>query len=167
MMMKLKDYSKEQISEVSMIEVAFALLFEQKKPAEYHTLLKRVGEVKGLPDEFLTQRISHLYTEMSVDGRFVNLGDNSWGLRSWYPFDQTEEELSQAATKVRKQRAKDKEDEGKFDEDPEDYDEFEDLEDELDDLANEEDTDFADLDTEEFPTDVVDKSDDDDEEEDK
>ncbi len=150
-MMKLKDYSEEKISETSMIEVAHAILDEQKKPAEYHALLKRVGEVKGLADDQLTRRISHLYTEMSIDGRFVNLGDNSWGLRSWYPFDQTEEELSQAASKARKKKAKEKEDEDAFDEDPEDYDEFEDLEDELDDLANEEDTDFDELDNDEFP----------------
>ncbi|WP_280770489.1 DNA-directed RNA polymerase subunit delta [Salipaludibacillus daqingensis] len=166
-MMKLKDYSEEQVLEVSMLEVAYAILEEQKKPEEYHSLLKRVGGFKGLADEQLTSRISHLYTEMSVDGRFVNLGDNSWGLRSWYPFDQTEEELSQAASKARKKRAKDKEDEDKFDEDPEDFDEFEDLEDELDDLANEEDTDYDELDDEEFPDTIGGDSDEEDEEEDK
>jgi len=159
--MSLKDYTEEQISETSMIEVAYAILDEQKKPAEYHALLKRVGEVKGLADDELTKRISHLYTEMSIDGRFVNLGDNSWGLRLWYPFDQTEEELSQAASKARKKKAKEKEDED-FDEDPEDYDEFEDLEDELDDLANEEDTDFEDLE-EDFPDSVDETADEDDE----
>lgn len=165
--MSLKDYTEEQILETSMLEVAYAILDEQKKPAEYHALLKRVGEVKGLADDKLTSRISHLYTEMSIDGRFVNLGDNSWGLRSWYPFDQTEEELSQAASKARKKKAKDKEEEDKFDEDPEDYDEFEDLEDELDDLANEEDTDFDELDDEEFPDSVGGNTDDDDDEDDK
>jgi DNA-directed RNA polymerase subunit delta len=166
-MMKLKDYSEEQISETSMLEVSYAILDEQKKPAEYHALLQRVGQVKGLADDQLTRRISHFYTEMSIDGRFVNLGDNSWGLRSWYPFDQTEEELSQAASKARKKKAKDKEDEDAFDEDPEDYDEFEDLEDELDDLANEEDTDFDELDNDEFPDSIGGNSDEDDEEEEK
>ncbi|PYZ92469.1 DNA-directed RNA polymerase subunit delta [Salipaludibacillus keqinensis] len=166
--MGIKDYTEEQLHEISMIEVAYELLEEQKKPAEYHALLKRVGDVKKLPDEQLTSRISHLYTEMSIDGRFVNLGDNSWGLRSWYPFDQTEEELSQAATKARKKRAKEKEEEDdRFDEDPEDYDAFEDLEDELDELANEEDTDFEDLDEDDDYADSVDGDLDDEEDETK
>lgn len=165
--MGIKDYTKEQIHELSMIEVAHELLFEQKKPEEYHSLLKRVGDVKSLGDEQLTNRISHLYTEMSVDGRFVNLGDNRWGLRSWYPFDQTEEELSQAATKARKKRAKEKEEEDDLEDDGfDEIDEFEDLEDELDELANEEDTDFDELDdSEEDFTDNVDEDKDVDEEE--
>ncbi|RKL67974.1 DNA-directed RNA polymerase subunit delta [Salipaludibacillus neizhouensis] len=167
--MSIKDYTEEQISEMSMLEVGYELLAEQKSPEEYHGLLKRVGDIKNLNDELLTNRISHLYTEMSVDGRFVNIGDNRWGLRSWYPFDQTEEELSQAATKARKKRAKDKEEEDDhFDEDAIEVDEFEDLEDELDDLANEDDTDFDELDDddeEEFPAAGDDKDLEDDSEE--
>ncbi|SES19160.1 DNA-directed RNA polymerase subunit delta [Salipaludibacillus aurantiacus] len=149
--MSLKDFTEEQLQETSMIEIANELLTEQNNPIEYHSLLKQVGEAKGLSDEQLTNRISHLYTEMSMDGRFVNLGDNRWGLRSWYPFDQTEEDLSQEATKARKKRAKEKEEEeGFYDDLSEDFDEFEDLEDELDDLANEEDTDFDEVEDDDF-----------------
>ncbi|UTR16286.1 DNA-directed RNA polymerase subunit delta [Salipaludibacillus sp. LMS25] len=145
-MMSIKDYSNEQLHEISMLEIAYELLSEEKKPIDYHALLKQVGDVKDMTEEQLNKRISHLYTEMSIDGRFVNIGDSRWGLRSWYPFDQTEEELSQTATKERKRKAK--EDEEDYLDDTEDFDHFEDLEDELDELANEEDTDFDDLDEE-------------------
>lgn len=164
--MSIKDYTEEQRQEVAMIEVADELLKQGNKPVDYHTLLKQIGDVKGMTDEQLTNRISHLYTEMSMDGRFVNLGDNRWGLRSWYPFDQTEEELSQTATKERKKKAKEKEDkEDTFGDEGEDFDEFEDLEDELDELANEEDSDFEDLDEGEEFSDELDDTDVDEEDE--
>ncbi|SDZ44903.1 DNA-directed RNA polymerase subunit delta [Evansella caseinilytica] len=139
--MSIKQYSEEQLKEMAMLEVAYEILNEGKDPFDYHTLLKRVVEAKEITEEEMTKRIAHLYTEMSMDGRFVNIGENRWGLRSWYPFDQTEEELSQA-NKTRKKRRDDEDDDYYVEEDFEDFDEFEDLEDELDELANEDDEDF-------------------------
>ncbi|AOM81551.1 DNA-directed RNA polymerase delta subunit [Salisediminibacterium beveridgei] len=146
--MHYKDMNKDQIQEVAMVELAATLLEETQQAFEYHDLLKKVGDIKGYSEEDLMQRISNLYTDMSLDGRFVNLGNARWGLRSWYPFDQTEEELSAEASKERKRRAKERqEEEDLFDDEAEDFDEFEDLEDELDDLANEEDAgDYDELD---------------------
>ncbi|WP_096437669.1 DNA-directed RNA polymerase subunit delta [Alteribacter populi] len=145
--MSLKQYDETQLKELSMLEIAYEILKGKKSPAEYHDMLKEVSEAKKLSDEELKERIANLYTEMSLDGRFVNLGDNKWGLRAWYPFDQTEEELSQT-NKPRKKKARAAKEEEGFDEEDieEDFDEFEDLEDELDELANEEDEDFDDED---------------------
>ncbi|WP_147802719.1 DNA-directed RNA polymerase subunit delta [Alkalicoccus halolimnae] len=144
--MSLKDYTEEQLKEISMLDVTFELLDEKNSPEDYGVLIDQVGEIQGLSQERKHERIAHLYTQMSLDGRFVNLGDNRWALRSWYPFEQTEEELSQMMPKKRKAA---KEEEG-FDDELEEYDEFEDIEDELDELANEEDTDTDELDEDEF-----------------
>ncbi|PTL38338.1 DNA-directed RNA polymerase subunit delta [Alkalicoccus saliphilus] len=144
--MSLKDYTEEQLKEISMIEVTFELLEEKNSPEDYGVLINRVSEIQGLSKERRNERIAHLYTQMSLDGRFVNLGDNRWALRSWYPFEQTEEELSQMMPKRRKAA---KEEEG-FDDELEEYDEFEDIEDELDELANEDDTDVDELPEDEF-----------------
>ncbi|RNA67844.1 DNA-directed RNA polymerase subunit delta [Alteribacter keqinensis] len=147
--MSFKQYNDTQLKELSMLEIAYELLKEKKGSEEYHVLLKQVAGMKEISDADLKDRIANLYTEMSLDGRFVNLGDNKWGLRSWYPFDQTEEELSQTnKPKKKKLRASADEDDDIFGDHEEDFDEFEDLEDELDELANEEDEDFEDLDEE-------------------
>ncbi|WP_096185902.1 DNA-directed RNA polymerase subunit delta [Evansella halocellulosilytica] len=157
--MSIKQYTEAQLKEIAMIEIAYDLLKEHKTPYNYHTLLKQVADVKGLSEEHVKERIAHLYTEMSMDGRFVNVGDNNWALRAWYPFDQTEEELSQTNRARKKKRD---EEEEAFD-DEEDFDEFEDLEDELDELANEEDSDFDDeVEGDDFDEDLDSKDDEDD-----
>lgn len=143
--MSLKDYTEEQLKEIAMIDVAFELLTEQNSPEDYSSLLSQVAEIQGLSQKRKEERIAHLYTQMSLDGRFVNLGDNRWALRSWYPFEQTEEELSQ----MMPNRRKAEKEEG-FDDELEEVDEFEDIEDELDELANEEDTDLDEVDEEDF-----------------
>lgn len=163
--MHYKDMNEEQLQEVAMVEIAATILEDTKEPFEYHELLKRVGDIKGYTEEDLMKRIANLYTDMSMDGRFVNLGNARWGLRGWYPFDQTEEELSAEATRERKRRAREREEEEEelYGDDAEEFDEFEDLEDELDDLANEEDAgDFDELDdndNDSFPADEFDNSD--------
>ncbi|UCZ53050.1 DNA-directed RNA polymerase subunit delta [Bacillus shivajii] len=149
--MSIKQYSEAQLKELAMIEIAYELLKENKTSYNYHALLKLVAEAKGLSEKQVKERIAHLYTEMSMDGRFVNIGDNNWALRSWYPFDQTEEELSQT-NRARKKKRDEDEEAGIF-EDEEDFDEFEDLEDELDELASEEDSDL-DEDDDEMDDDV-------------
>lgn len=144
--MALKDYTEEQLKEISMIDVTFELLVEKNSPEDYSVLIDRVAEIQGLSMDRKLERIAHLYTQMSLDGRFVNLGDNRWALRSWYPFEQTEEELSQMMPKRRKAEKEDG-----FDDEFDEVDEFEDIEDELDDLANEEDTDLDEVEEDDFP----------------
>ncbi|TMW72140.1 DNA-directed RNA polymerase subunit delta [Alteribacter natronophilus] len=170
--MSLKQYDEIELKELSMLEIAYEVMKEKGSSEEYHVLLKQVSEMKEISNEELKDRIANLYTEMSLDGRFVNLGDNKWGLRAWYPFDQSEEELSQTnKPKKKKMKASADEDEDDlFDSEDDDFDEFEDLEDELDELANEEDEDEdfedEDLDAEE-DEDFSEEDDEADEEEDR
>nr|WP_246593628.1 DNA-directed RNA polymerase subunit delta [Evansella tamaricis] len=148
---------------MAMLEVAYELLKESRASNDYYALLKEVAATKGLTEEQMTKRIAHLYTEMSVDGRFVNVGDNQWGLRAWFPFDQTEEELSQA-NKTRKKKRREEDEDDYLEDDEEDFDEFEDLEDELDELANEEDEDY-DSDDDDDDADIDEEFDEEEEEE--
>ncbi|WP_319830096.1 DNA-directed RNA polymerase subunit delta [Bacillus solitudinis] len=161
--LNLKEMEKEELQELSMVEVAFSIMVEERKPFDYHELVKRVAEIRGMTKEQLNNRIAFLYTDLNIDGRFLTLGDNQWGLKSWYPLEQAEEEIT-APVKPRKKVKADIDD---LDDDFDDVDdEFEDLEDELDVISSAEDADDDDFDdddeVETFGDDDTDDDDDDD-----
>nr|WP_026104916.1 DNA-directed RNA polymerase subunit delta [Halalkalibacterium ligniniphilum] len=141
--MSLQAMKKEDIQELSMIEIAYALMKEERQPFDYLELIKRVAELKGMTEEQMNARMGYLYTDLNIDGRFVTLGENRWGLKSWYPLEHVEEEYTPAPKK--KAKAVDEEDDF-IEDDFEEYeeDDYEDLEDELDEISNEEDEDDED-----------------------
>ncbi|GGB40235.1 DNA-directed RNA polymerase subunit delta [Fictibacillus barbaricus] len=140
----LNTYTKEQVVEMSMVEIAFEILKNEKQPVQFYDLVKQIAEIKGLSKEAVENRIAYFYTDMNIDGRFVSLGDNKWGLKTWYPVESSEEELG--ATNKPTKRKKASEDDYDFEEDFDDED-FDELEvedafvDEDDDLADDDDDD--------------------------
>jgi DNA-directed RNA polymerase subunit delta len=136
----LKTYTKEQVSEMSMVEIAFEILQSEKTPVQFYDLVKQITEIKGLTKTAVEARIAYFYTDMNIDGRFVSLGDNQWGLKTWYPVESSEEELG--ATNKPTKRKKASEDDYDFEEDfdDEDFDEL-DAEDEF---VEEDDSDLSD-----------------------
>lgn len=146
--------NQAELKEMSVIEIAYEILKEQKSTMSYLELLERVVDVKEMTPEEKEQRISYLYTNLNVDGRFVCLGDNVWGLRAWYPLEKLEEEIITAKPARKKAKAAEVEDDLIDDLEILDEDEFEDLEDELDELSEEEDRDeFAEEELDEFADD--------------
>lgn len=132
--MSLNQYSKEQLLEMSLIEVAYELLVEKKQPVSFKELMDEIQQLQDLSDEEVTKRIAQFYTDLNVDGRFTSLGENRWGLKTWYPVDQIEEEVVHAA-KPKKKKAKKAVEEDFDDLEDEDLD-FDD--EDLDDLGDEE-----------------------------
>ncbi|MDT8860467.1 DNA-directed RNA polymerase subunit delta [Alkalihalobacillus sp. MEB130] len=139
--MKLQELEKEAIQEMSMVEIAFEIMKDERQPYDYYDLVQKVAEVKEMSKEEVEQRIANLYTDMNIDGRFHSLGDNRWGLKSWYPLEQAEEEIT-TPVKPRKKAKAALDDVDTLDDGFEDYeDEYEDLEDELDEISNDDDLD--------------------------
>ncbi len=76
---KVSTISKEELQELSMIELAYELLKEERQPFKYFDLVNRIAELKGMTKEQINERISFLYTDLNIDGRFLALGENRWG----------------------------------------------------------------------------------------
>ena len=66
-----------------MIEVVHSVLGD-KKQATFNELVQEIAQVLGLSQEQVNAKIAQFYTDLNIDGRFINLGENRWGLRSWY-----------------------------------------------------------------------------------
>ncbi|MQH79788.1 DNA-directed RNA polymerase subunit delta, partial [Escherichia coli] len=50
------------------------------------------------------------YTDLNTDGRFLNVGENLWGLRDWYSVDDIEEKIAPTIQKFDILDADDEED---------------------------------------------------------
>jgi len=102
----LKDYSQDEIERTAMIDLANELLLEEKKALNFHETFEKVADLKGLSDAKKAESISQFYTDLNLDGRFLALGSNVWGLKRWYPVDQIDEEISMTPKKKKKSAKK-------------------------------------------------------------
>ncbi len=71
----------------SMVDVAYSYLKEVNKITKFAELFNAVSERIGLTEEQKEELISTFYTNLSLDGRFVTLGDNEWDLRINQTYD--------------------------------------------------------------------------------
>ena len=160
--MSLQEYSKEQLQEMSLIEIAFELLKGRKEALPFKVIMDEITSLLELSDEQVRVKIAQFYTDLNIDGRFLGLGDNTWGLRVWYPIDQVEEEVV-TDIKPKKKKAKkaaddedlDLDDYDELDEEDIDYDDIDDLDEE--DILDEDDDDDLIEDEEEIDDDLLDK----------
>ncbi|TFE04155.1 DNA-directed RNA polymerase subunit delta [Jeotgalibacillus salarius] len=176
--MELKNRSVEDLREYSFIEIAHQLLVDNHRSMTFNDMVDEWKRLLGVTDKEARQRVVQFYTDLNMDGRFIFLDhDKGWGLRSWYPLDQVEDEQITSeiqTTKKKKKKTKAKSKKKKKAEEDLDFDNLDDEEedlvyDEIDDDVE----DVEDIDGEEFEDDVDfddldddDDDDDDDEEED-
>lgn len=90
-MSSLNQLTEEQKQEMSMVDIAFEIMMSSGKPYHYRDLLKEISKIKGMSDEKMNEVMAQVYTELNIDGRFVCVGQNTWGLKRWYPVDQQED----------------------------------------------------------------------------
>ena len=117
----------ENISQMSLLEIAVALMEQKRGQQNIRALIKEVFEIKGIDDEdgsITTQ----LYIDITTSSKFVYMGNDEWDLKSRQSLDQYDKDGSAFNTYV--------EEEEEIDELGED-----DLEDELEDEDQEDDFD--------------------------
>ena len=93
--MKLTQFDGQNKNELSMIEVAHAILDQKGEILDFSALLKEVQDFLNLNTKEFASKTSQFYTDLNIDGSFISLGENRWGLRSWYPIDFIDEEVTQ------------------------------------------------------------------------
>ena len=72
----------ENYKNESMVNVAYGVLVDAGTTVKFKDLYNSVCEKLELSEEEKDEKISLFYTNLSLDGRFVTLGENEWDLRS-------------------------------------------------------------------------------------
>lgn len=143
-----------------MIELANLILFEEKKAINFKEVFEKIVKIKEISEEEKQDYIAQFYTDLNVDGRFIMIGSNMWGLKRWYPVEQIDEDITvEKKTKKKRKKSDDEdlvveEDDELSDEllslddiediDEDDYDDFDDDDDEVFDEIEDEELDFED-----------------------
>lgn len=92
--MELKTLAGQRKNELSWIEVAYAILEESGEIHHFNDLLMKLQEYLELNDDELNRFMARFYTDLNIDGRFISVGDNRWGLRLWFAIDEIDEETA-------------------------------------------------------------------------
>ncbi|HEM3560483.1 TPA: DNA-directed RNA polymerase subunit delta [Streptococcus suis] len=93
--MELNVFAGQEKSELSMIEVARAILEERGRDNEmyFNDLVNEIQNYLEKSNSDIRAALPIFYSDLNVDGSFIPLGDNKWGLRSWYAIDEIDEEV--------------------------------------------------------------------------
>ncbi|WP_150225763.1 DNA-directed RNA polymerase subunit delta [Streptococcus constellatus] len=93
--MELEVFAGQEKSELSMIEVARAILETRGRNHEmyFNDLVNEIQNYLEKSNSDIREALPLFYTELNVDGSFIPLGDNKWGLRSLYAIDEVDEEI--------------------------------------------------------------------------
>ncbi|RIM61493.1 DNA-directed RNA polymerase subunit delta [Staphylococcus arlettae] len=92
--MRIQDYTKEMVDEKSFIDMAYTLLNEKADTMNLYDIIDEFKELGHYEDQEVEDRIVQFYTDLNTDGRFLNVGENVWGLRDWYSVDDIEEKIA-------------------------------------------------------------------------
>lgn len=135
----LEHINQEKLSEMALVDIAFEILKETKRPHNFRELMEEIAKLRNLSQDQMMNVIAQVYTEVNIDGRFTCIGENVWGLKRWYPTETVEENI-EGGGKRKKVAVEDD-----FDDDFEIEDELvEEYEDEDEITVFEEDEDFID-----------------------
>ena len=118
----------------SFVNTAYDIVVKNGAELPFATLWNAVCEELGLSEEDRVNRVSYFYTQLTLDGRFVTLGENVWDLRIRHTFDKVHIDMNEVYS----------DDEEELEFVPE-----EDIKDDVDRLTSEDDDEYEDEEEEE------------------
>jgi len=92
--LELKQFAGENKSDLSMIEVARAILENKGAAMAFADIVNEIQQYLDKTDQEIREHLPQFYTDLNDDGDFISLGENVWGLRTWYPYDSVDEEVN-------------------------------------------------------------------------
>ena len=73
----------------SKLDIAFSLLSKKKKPTPFIKLWDEISQIEALTPSQQEDQIAQFYSDLCLDSRFVNMGENKWDLKSRHTYNET------------------------------------------------------------------------------
>lgn len=73
----------------SMTDIAYEVMKDMGKAVPFIELWTTVSSKLGLTQSQFDDNIAQFYTDLSMDGRFLNMPGNTWDLRSRHTFSES------------------------------------------------------------------------------
>lgn len=83
-----------EIQQMPLVELAYEILKVKKEPLYFRDIMQEIQELRSLSEDEVREVIARVFTEINIDGRFICIGQNIWGLNRWYPTDKVADRLS-------------------------------------------------------------------------
>lgn len=83
----------ENISQMSLLEVAIILMEQKRAPQAIRSLIKEVFEMKGIEDND-SSLAAQLYIDITTSSKFVYMGNEEWDLKSRQSLDEYDKDGS-------------------------------------------------------------------------
>ena len=80
--------SMDKYRDMSMVDVAFELMSKKKSAVNFFKLWEEVCQMKKFDEQQQADKESLFYTNITLDGRFITVGENNWDLRSRHTFSE-------------------------------------------------------------------------------
>lgn len=81
------------MTEKSMIGIAYNMVSKSKEAIPFSVIWEQVAFELELSAEEKADKISNFYTSLMLDGRFHTPGDNTWGLRAKFTYEQVNADI--------------------------------------------------------------------------
>lgn len=72
----------------SMVDIAYDALIAAKGAMSFYDMFDKVQELRNFDSEAIDEKRSLFYTNVTLDGRFITLGENLWDLRERHLFSE-------------------------------------------------------------------------------
>lgn len=100
----------ENISQMSLLEVAIYLMEQKRTVQNIYSLIKEVLEMKGLDDEDKSLS-AELYVDITTSSKFVFVGEDNWDLKSRQKLEEFDKDGSAFNPKTERKSVHEEEDE--------------------------------------------------------
>ena len=72
------------MSKKSNVDDAYDIIASNSEPVDFTSLWAKVVEIQEISEDDAKTKVGPFYTSILLDGRFLNVGENTWALRSRY-----------------------------------------------------------------------------------